>query len=1286
MTERLRPYVPSLVIDWLRNEPDLAHRRVEGSFVFADISGFTQLTERLAKLGKLGVEEMGDLLNDRFESLLIPAYEYGGALVKWGGDAVLLLFQGEEHAPRAVRAAYEMQKVIARVGRLATSAGSVRLKMSVGVHSGELDFFLVGDQHRELIAAGPAVSAVTGLEKLAEAGEILVSSSTAGALDPECFGLAKGTGVLVASAPPAPLMPRTSPDPLPLPDVSACIPPELHSYLSSDHVENEHRHVVAGFISFTGLDLMLDKQGPAAVADNLAALVDTATSEAARYGVTFLGSDVALDGGKLIFAAGAPYSHGELEDRLLATLLAVLNSPTALSLRAGANAGRVFAGDYGPPYRRTYSVVGDSVNLAARLMDRAQPGELVATRSTAHGCRTVFTCTEMTAFHVKGKSDPIEAVIVGPPSAAASMTPSADNFPFLGRDNEIVAILGALDAARAGTGRLVEIIAEAGLGKSRLIEEAFDRAHVGRIQVACDVYEVSSPYAPAQRLLRGLLDVAADSDTPHVGRLLTEIVTRRCPHLLPWLPLIATVVGATVPSTPQVDALAERFRRDRLNQAVVELVSAIATEPTVFVVEDAHHMDDASADLLQHLADILPMRPWLLVVTRRPTATGLVAKDGEHVESMWLTPLSEDTCEALLEAVTSDAGIANHEIDRIRENSGGNPLFMRELLAARDQLGDIETLPHSLEGVISAQIDALPLASRQLLRAASVLGMTVSKAALQSLLSVDGVTVAAEGWSVLETFLEPEGGDLVRFRHALVHKAAYESLPYRRRRDLHGRAGEALVATATGPLDQLLPALSFHFHNAQRHAESLLYSRQAGDQARARYAGVEAAQFYERALDAAQRVRALTDQAGVAEALGETWFNLGELTKADAAYRIAFRHLRNDPIDSARIRLLMVRVSVRAGRYIEALSSLSRGRRQLEIIDSAESKAWRARLAAQYAYIRRMQGRERDALDWAHRALVDAKAAQARDAMAQGYQLVDEAHLALGRVDDGTTALEALHIWEELGDRGGQAIVLNHLGTRAYFLGEWVAALDYYERSRQVCEDMGDQWRAAVCAWNIAEIYVDQGRLDDADAMTRKALRTFRAIGSPNAIAGSDALLGRIAAREGRFDEGRQLLDAARDIYRAEGDLLDAVDTEARLAECLLLEGRADEALALAEQTLTEVPESDGLAAAVPLLHRVRGLAYAQRGELIEARAALEASLLAARLRRAGHDVALTIEAMHTVARIDRTSVHPTLIAERDELFARLGIAATAPVPLPATAGMLPQPRGYPSPTGDIRI
>src|SRR4051794_37958161 len=180
----------------------MRHRTIEGSLAFVDISGFTTLTERLAAKGKIGAEEMSDVLNEKFAQLLEVAYSYGALLVKWGGDAVLLLFEGSDHAALACRAAHEMQRTMRRIGRLHTSVGAVQLRMSVGINSGTFDFFLVGDRHLELLVAGPAATATAIMEGIAEAGEVLVSRATAQQLPERCLGAERESGVLLRSGPP----------------------------------------------------------------------------------------------------------------------------------------------------------------------------------------------------------------------------------------------------------------------------------------------------------------------------------------------------------------------------------------------------------------------------------------------------------------------------------------------------------------------------------------------------------------------------------------------------------------------------------------------------------------------------------------------------------------------------------------------------------------------------------------------------------------------------------------------------------------------------------------------------------------------------------------------------------------------------------------------------------------------------------------------------------------------------------------------------------------------------
>ncbi|MDX6225951.1 MAG: hypothetical protein QOE64_2327, partial [Frankiales bacterium] len=155
VSERLLPYVPRLVVDWLRDTPTAAHRRIEGTLAFCDVSGFTALTERLAAGGKAGAEEMGEILNTVFTELLVSAYAQGAALLKYGGDAVLLLYQGPEHEVRACRSAWTMQRTMDHIGDLRTSVGPAHLQMSIGIHSGPIDFFLAGSKHRELVVTGP---------------------------------------------------------------------------------------------------------------------------------------------------------------------------------------------------------------------------------------------------------------------------------------------------------------------------------------------------------------------------------------------------------------------------------------------------------------------------------------------------------------------------------------------------------------------------------------------------------------------------------------------------------------------------------------------------------------------------------------------------------------------------------------------------------------------------------------------------------------------------------------------------------------------------------------------------------------------------------------------------------------------------------------------------------------------------------------------------------------------------------------------------------------------------
>ena len=502
--------MPRIAIEWLRETPNARHRQIEGSLVFVDISGFTALTERLSKKGKVGAEEMNDLLDALFAELLAVAYAQGAGVIKWGGDAVLLLFDGEGHETRACRAALNMQRQIKSAGKLRTSSGVVTLRMSVGIHSGAFDFFLVGDLHRELVITGPAATMTVEMETVAEAGEVAVSPATAAALDRRYLGEEKGPAILLRREPTVTAHPSVAVGDVGDLDVAQLLPIEVREHLLAGGGEAEHRLMTPAFIHFMGADELLANEGPDALADALDIVMRTVQRAAYELQVAFFETDIAPSGGKVMLMGGAPRSTGKDEERMLRAMRAVLDVNSPLPLRIGVNRGRIFVGDFGPPYRRTYSVKGDAVNLAARLMAKAEPGQLLTTDDVLERSRTRFDTVALEPFQAKGKAEPVQAYLVGSPLGLKERSASA---PLVGREHEMSVLVEALDSARRYEGKIVELVAEPGMGKSRLIEELRATAEgVAVRSVQCEEYESATPYFSFRNLLREFIGGTDEDD------------------------------------------------------------------------------------------------------------------------------------------------------------------------------------------------------------------------------------------------------------------------------------------------------------------------------------------------------------------------------------------------------------------------------------------------------------------------------------------------------------------------------------------------------------------------------------------------------------------------------------------------------------------------------------------------------------------------------------------------------------------------------------------------------
>lgn len=1246
--------MPRLVREWLTDDPDpmRRHRRLRGTLLFADVSGFTKMSERLSRHGKVGAETITEVIETCFTELLEVAHSHGGTLLQFSGDAVLLFYRGHGHELRAAAAALAMRRKLRSLAELTQQAAGVRLSMTVGVHTGDFDFFLVGRSHRQLVLGGAAATELVRLEGTAERGQILVSAGTVASLPQRNLGARHALGrMLVGHIDTTTEQVEFLRVPL---DMDGFVAAGLRDAVSRGRVDSEHRTATVAFVEYTGLDELIDRAGVDEAGHRLDELMVATQAAIDQRGVCFQSADLAVDGGKFYLSAGAPRTTGHDEEQMLLALHDIVGIDVGLPLRAGVNSGSVFTGQISSRLRSTFVTMGDPVNVAARVMSKAGPGTVYATRPVLDRSRTLFETAPVSPFMVKGKSKPIEAFAVG--AARGVRTAIAEsNLPLVGRDDEMRAFRAACDAAVGGTGRYLQVVADAGAGKSRLLDEFETVSAPLRFhRVRCRLYQASTPYFPFSELLPALLGVAP---TEVSADALEQIVKTRAPELLPWLALLGTVCGLDIAPSADVTALEPEFRRAQLESAVVALLTAVLVEPVVVCCEDAHWMDDASCELFDALVGGVADRPWVVLVAQRRDPSGPTERIRAPDVRLDLHPLGPRALTELVAIITAADPLPQHHVETLVSRSGGNPLFLLELLNAARNGGDLDSLPTTVEGLLTTRIDRLAAAERTLLRHISVLGAGFDVRYVDDV-APDGIEHWDDSLARLDEFVRHDTEGWVAFRHHLVRDVAYEGLPYRVRRELHQRVAESIQHRVGDDIDDVAPLLSLHFFRAGRSDEAWRFSVIAGDRARSIFANVDAIALYRRALHAANQLdldpRARAD---VLTSLGDVEDLTGVFADARRSYTAARHLVGDDRVAQARLHLRTAFIDERLGRFVPAVRSIRRGLRALDTVEGDDADQCRADLWAWYAAIRLRQGRFVEAATASEDAIRLAAPRGDSATTARALMTLDFAGSSLGQdVDFGGTR-RALEISTALGDIGGEATAANVLGGYAYFAGGWDDAVAWYRRSRSARERTGDPVGVATANANLAEILIEQGALGEADELLTAASAAWRASDDAWGAAFADRLRGIARVRSGDFETADALLRGARSGFAELGAAPDVIEADVAIGELLLLGGRPAAAVELLDAIVTADPTKAGVEHLVPAVHRLRGTARAALS-IDDGDDDLERALHVARDRGADHEIALALRARQLVRSWRGEPADAAEVAECAEIERRLGLGA----------------------------
>jgi class 3 adenylate cyclase/tetratricopeptide (TPR) repeat protein len=1116
--------------------------------------------------------------------------------------------------------------------------------MSAGVHTGSFQMLLVGTSHREYLIAGPDSTRAVEMEASASAGQVLLSPQTAARLPRRALGAQAGPGVLLARSP---SLREFAPDEdsyRPVDDaVIRCLSTEVRAHVLAAPAAPEHRTAVVAFVQFGGLDELMEARGPSAAAHALDELVDAVEEAADLFQVCFLGSDVAAGGGKLILTAGAPRAVGDDEERMLLTLRHVIDQRVRLPVRVGVNRGRVFAGEIGPHYRRTYSVMGDTVNLAARLMAKAPWETVYATGSVLTRSQTKFELSRLEPFMVKGKSQPIEAWSVGRLVRPSALPDAGKHVPLIGRDAEYATLRTALMHAERGSGTLIEIIGEAGSGKSRLLAEARDLAEQFRFaHSTCENYRRSVPYVVWRDILRQLLGVHWDDpDEVAIAAIRKQLETSDR-DLVPWLPLLAIVFDVQVPMTREVGELATDYRAAKLHDVVLEFLESVMAIPTLIQIEQAHFMDDASAALLRAIAGRLESSAWTIIATRRDVTGGFEATT-ESATRISLGPLPAEAMMGLAESTPEASIVPPDLLETAVQRAGGSPEFLLDLLAAA--AGGSEALPDSIEAAATARIDELGPSDRILVRRASVLGLRFHPRLLRYVLDPVVPEPDEHTWGRISSLFSDDGEGYIRFKRPAVCEAAYEGLPYRLRRQLHATVGEALERARGHDPDADPAVLSLHFILAGDHGRAWKYAKVAAERAVAKFAQADAARLYRRAIDAGRQNGASDlELAECWEALAEALQHSGLLSAAVDALTAARNLQREDPLAQARLFLRHVRVAHRQGGLAAAVRWGGRGLRVLGDAEDDRSRVIRARILAELAFIRCVQGRLPEAERMCRTVIEDFESGGEQRPLAHASYVLDLALMDLGRLPEAVHSRRALAIYERLGDFEEQGHVLNLLAVLERVRWNWDEALRLYDRAAEAYDRAGCRSGIAITECNLGETLADRGLDEAAVRHFGRARRIWSAVDERGAAAYAAGLLGRVAGRAGRIEEARKLVGDAAAELRAVGEMRYLEEVEGILAEAEAIAGDASRAVALAEKLVSASTHE-------AWLRRVRGIALARQGQWDEAVAALESALAIARERGALYDVAATLDIL---VRLGAESEYGA--DERDSLLRRLGV------------------------------
>lgn len=1222
-SEKAGTFVPELLLRWIAD--GVTEKRFTAAVAFADVSGFTAMSEKLAAIGKEGAETLTGILNSYFSTMIGQIHARGGFVGKFGGDAMTIFFPAFSNETaldavrRAVSCSLDLQREMVQFHSVSTRAGVYALGMKVGVGAGDVLFKVVEDEtgSKDCLLAGKPLDEAAEAEHHGHPGDVVLCPEVMALCkhDGQFCGSEAGDGflkvdpslVIFESAALTEIVERTSE----WNDLAkSFVDPAIYQrFLIGLDSVGEIRKVTILFLSFSGLEYDSDP----AVGSKLDNLYSWVLKLTRTYNGSVNKVDMGDKGSKILLTFGAPVAHENDEALAIRCGLSLVAGQDDLlkwgvKCRAGIATGSVFSGEVGAPSRQEYTVMGRAVNLAARLMAKAGEGELLVDGASFQRVSEQFEFGDPIPTQMKGIAEPVPVRRVIGLKIGGEEGRLASTRAFVGRQAELDQIRGVIEEATTKKLRILVIRGDAGVGKTRLSQEVVGLLRERSFKIGAGEalsYAQGSPYLAMISILRGLMrlpSVSPEQQFIEIEKLVSEID----PDHSFRAPIVANLLGVKAPENEITKYLDAGLRQENLFDFLVIYIRKLsAASPVALMIEDSQWVDVNTLELLNYLSRNLADRSVLIFLVRRPYARDFVSpfigqiEGGEHTRPVTVKEFDREATDEFIRYELKADRVDPNLLDFVFERGHGNPAFTEELLKSLSNLdrlsltpsdgevvasasGDLTTIevPDSLNSLIMSQLDRLGPETKLTVKLAAVVGRRFSRE-----LILDSYPIEMNNERVLQTLTEldqldfifkEEDRELIEyvFKNLLTRDVAYDSLLFAHRREYHHRIGVCLEVFHKEKINEYCEDLARHFYQSDDSNRAVTYLSMAGEKSAELYANESAEDYYSKALD-----------------------RLSEL---------------GDP--AARFKLLNSRSKVLSisGKSTELKQDLDAMLEASDQIGDLRGKVDTINALAQYYY-------RKNQLNELEQCIKDAEVLLGAIEYPMGWVSILSKSGVLSYARNNFK--DALRRWEEGADvarkaeeKVGLSMALSNCGTAYLAMSELEQAERYFRQSIEIDHETGNLKSEAVNLGNIGIVNHRRGDLNSAMEAYGSALEIGKKIGSKEIQARN---LGNLAVIYQSKGERKKTLDTHLEKLAMEqmmGYRRGQTFTLGNIGSWYAEDGDFDEAIKHYEEALQIVKELS-LASESPRLTLNLGQTYHYRGDLKRAydllkRAADEAQAL----------------------------------------------------------------------------